>query len=170
MNLFTDTADYLYIGSQTQKFSELDVWLDTVGSAGTYVWEYSTGVSTWATLSPVTNGTWISTAKISWTPPTNWVKGTVALVNSEPLFYIRCRASVLPTTYPKANFIKRHRPISLFIMQKNVGDFLWNFWNRTITASAYYPNGFCIETLDRVLTPGEPKKYEVHIVLREANY
>ena len=106
---FDDDVDYLYLGSQTQKFSSLDVWINRAQVAGTYVWEYSTGDDTWSTLT-VTDGGWLASDKAYWTAPGAWVKATMTGLSSDALYYIRCHASVVPSTTPKIIFIKRHHP------------------------------------------------------------
>jgi hypothetical protein len=159
-----------YFGSYTGKFEEMDVYLATNGVAGTYVWEYSDGDDSWTTLTPVTNGNWTSSAKISWTAPNDWVAvNDTNLENDTPLYLIRCRNTVSPTTAPIAYFIKRHRPISLYLMESTDGGSTWEFWNRTYASDAYYPNGWCIESCDRLLIAGQPNEFQLRLNLMEAN-
>jgi hypothetical protein len=158
-----------YFGSFTGKFTSIDAYLATSGVAGTYVWEYSDGDDSWTALS-VSNGNWTASDEITWTAPGDWVAATdTNLGNDTPLFLVRCRNTVSPATAPVAYFLKRHRPISLFVMESDDGGVSWEFWNRTYDSDAYYPNGWVIESCTRLLIAGQPNEYEVRINLMEAN-
>jgi hypothetical protein len=159
-----------YFGSYTGKFTSIDAYLATAGVAGTYVWEYSTGDDTWSSLT-VANGNWTASDEMTWTAPSDWVAATdTNLANDTPLFLVRCRNTVSPTTAPVAYFLKRHRPISLFLMRSDDGGSTWEMWNREYASDAYYPNGWCIERCERVLLKGRPNEYRVVLHLMEANY
>lgn len=166
---FDDTADRLYVGSQTQKFEGIDTWLEQNGIGGTYVWEYSDGDDSWAALTPVTNDDFTGNAAISWTAPGDWIKATMTDLSDDDLFYVRCRVSGAPSTKPIVNFIKRHRPITLYLMQSTDGGSTYDFWHRAITGDKYYPNGWCIAAVERILTPGAPTFYSARLTLVEAN-
>lgn len=158
-----------YFGSYTGKFESIDVNLSTDGIAGTYVWEYSTGDDTWDTLT-VANGDWTGSDKFTWTAPGDWVSAIdTNLGNDTPLFLVRCRNTVSPTTAPVAVFIKRHRPISMFLMFSDDAGATWKYWNRTYATDAYYPNGWCVVSCKRYMLTGEPNEYEVGLELLEAN-
>lgn len=166
--LFDDTSDYLYIGSSTQVFTEIDVLIDTVAIAGTIVWEYWDGDS-WEVV-VVTNGDFDATAKMSWTDPGDWEKDIIAGLSSDPLYYVRANATVSPDTNPQVTFIKRHRPISCYLEISTDSKSTWGFWYRAYKTTRYYPNSFCIEGLSRVLTPGKPNYFRIRLKLVEANY
>jgi len=160
----------IYFGSFTGKFTSIDAYLATDGVAGTYVWEYSDGDDSWAALT-VANDDWTASDEMTWTAPGDWVAATdTNLGNDTPLFLVRCRNTVSPTTAPVAYFIKRHRPISMFLMESTDGGGTWEFWNREYISDAYYPNGWVIESCKRLLLTGEPNEYEVKLNLMEANY
>jgi hypothetical protein len=169
---FDSISDYLYIGSRTQQFTEIDVWLDRGGDGGTYQWQYSSGDGAWTNFaSPPTNGTFTGSAKISWTAPGGWVKSLMtALDPVNRMYYVRCSVSGIPVTTPRIIFIKRHRPISMFIMKKIPGAFDYDFWNKPYVGVQYYPNGWAFKGITRLLPPGQPNFYSQNIELVEVNY
>ena len=99
-------GDYLYIGYY-QPFDQMNFVLTTPSSTGTVVWEYSTGVATWASLSTnaigFTDGTSNLTAngKVSYTPPpdsgTPWKR---AVVNgSKKKYWVRFHNATSGVTF-----------------------------------------------------------------------
>lgn len=168
--MFTADGQHWYFGSLTGTFTSMDAYMSQNGVGGTYVWEYSTGDDTWSTLT-VTNGTWTGTNVISWTAPGDWIAATSTVIdNSDPLYLVRCRCTVTPSTQPRARFVKRHRPISGFLMYSEDDGLSWEFWNRQYASDAYYPNGWCIRSFTRKLTKGSPNLYTGTLNLLEANY
>lgn len=90
------TGDRCYIGTSV-KFGRCRFTLATLGVGGTYVLEYWNG-SAWTTLT-VADGTsgFAASGVITWTPPANWAANSV---NGVTQFWIRVRATVLPSTNP----------------------------------------------------------------------
>jgi len=166
--LFDDTDDYLYIGSKTEQFTEVDVVMDVLGVAGTIVWEYWDGDS-WEVVS-VTNGEFTGNARAYWTAPGDWVKYIIGAIHADPMYYIRAHASVSPDTNPDVIYVKRHRPISCYLMSSDDEGATWDFWYRQYYPERYYPNSFVIRKVDRILTTGAPTMYKFNIELVEANY
>jgi hypothetical protein len=83
------------------KFTELYLLIATVGIGGTYVWEYSTGAGTWATLT-VADGTsgFTVAGYTTWTDPgSGWVTATY---NGQVGYWVRVRPTVAPTQAPTA--------------------------------------------------------------------
>ena len=166
--LFDDIDDYLYIGSKTAQFTAIDVYMDVLGVGGTLVWQYWDGDS-WETLT-VTNGGFTANAKMSWTAPGDWAKYIISAIHPDPMYYVRCSASGSPSPDPQVMFIKRHRPISCYLMQSADGGATWDFWYRPYYSTRYYPNSFSMKNVDRVLSTGSPTLYLLNITLVEANY
>lgn len=168
---FDSTSDYLYIGSRTQQFTEIDVWLDRNGVGGTYQWQYSSGDGAWTNFGTApTNGTFTGSAKISWTAPGGWVKSLMTSLDStNKMYYVRCYVTATPTTTPRVIFIKRHRPISMYIMTTSDG-YSYSFWRKNYVGEYYYPNGWAFKSVSRILTAGQPNLYSQKIELVEVNY
>jgi len=167
---FDDTNDRLYIGSRTQPFTSLDIYMTTLGVGGTFVWEYSDGDDSWNTLT-VTGGDWDANGQATWSDPGDWVRATMTEITStsESMYWVRCRCTGTPSTDPVIMWVKRHRPISAFLMVSS-DEVTWTFYRRAVTGDYYYPNGFGIERVERIITPGEPNIYRVALELVEANY
>lgn len=87
--------DAFYFG-HNEEFSQLKVWVTTVGTNQTITWEYWNG-SSWGALSGVSDGTSSFTTAgdniVSWTIPGDWADTTV---NSQgPFRYVRARVSAI---------------------------------------------------------------------------
>lgn len=105
IELFTLDDDYVICGYDTQ-FGQIDIDL-SIGASNTIsaVFEYSTGVGTWATFTPSdgTNG-FTKSGTIMWSSLVGWVAATV---NGVSKFYIRIqRTRNALTTSPVEESIK----------------------------------------------------------------
>jgi hypothetical protein len=95
-SLLTSVNDYRYFGHR-EKFNQLLFDLAAAGLYGARLWEYSTGESTWATLSidnDETNG-FTQDGSVSFTPPDDWVTATVDEIAYK--FCVRCSAASVTT-------------------------------------------------------------------------
>ena len=96
--LTTPTSDFVAFG-HAAPFDSITINV-TAAATGSpvVVWEYSTGTSTWATLTDLTDGTnaFTTTASntVTFAIPTNWVEGTLSSVSR---FYIRARTTTSPS-------------------------------------------------------------------------
>jgi hypothetical protein len=93
------TTTQMHMGAAA-KFTELYYLASVLGVGGTYVWEYSTGVGTWSTLTTVGTADFTVSGYVTWTDPgAGWVTATY---NGQTGFWIRVRPTVAPSTAPTA--------------------------------------------------------------------
>lgn len=90
--------DAFYVG-HTEPFNGLSIQQTVGSSSAAWTWEYSTGTSTWATLTTLVTGiipsVTVGVHNTSFNPPGNWAVGTVNAVAN--VYWIRIRCSTAGT-------------------------------------------------------------------------
>lgn len=92
-------GDYFAVGHKC-KFEGVNIDVGTARSGGTLVWEYWSG-SAWSSLTTTDGTNTLSTTganDVTWDAPSDWA--TVSLQDEDPLYYVRLRATSLPSTNP----------------------------------------------------------------------